>query len=145
MRVVKVLLDAGAQIDAVTNLGETPLLLACYWGELEVARELLNRGATLSRKDNENKTAFEYAHQNRKQSVVEHLLQHYQESIVAEGSLSLHALLRQAKCRDGSIALPMGKLTVEHTISIFSAVAFPSIQRRYQVPPRHGRHQGTLP
>ena len=63
------------------------------------------------------------AYQESKQSVVDHLLQHYQESVVAEeGRLSIHALLREAKYVDGSILLPIGKLTMDHAISILSAV-----------------------
>ena len=51
--VVKVLLDAaGIEIDAVDNFGNTPLLLACSTGKLEVVRELLKQGAGLFKQNN---------------------------------------------------------------------------------------------
>ena len=56
--VVKFLLEAGAEIDAVNNLGSTPLFGACMHGHLDVVRELLMRGANLFKKEHHKQDSF---------------------------------------------------------------------------------------
>ena len=74
-------------------------------------------------KDNSNETAFDHANQNSKQSVVDHLLQHYQELLLKQKAVFRFThCSKEAKYEDGSIVLPIGKLTVDHAISILSAV-----------------------
>ncbi|KAI4519021.1 ankyrin, partial [Schizophyllum commune Loenen D] len=45
LRLARVLLDAGANIDSRTNSGSTPLHYAAQGRHLDVVRELINRGA----------------------------------------------------------------------------------------------------
>lgn len=45
--IATVLLDAGAQVGSLSSNGTTPLLLACYGGQLPLARLLISKGATM--------------------------------------------------------------------------------------------------
>jgi ankyrin repeat protein len=56
-RMVTLLLDAGADINARNRRGETALIIAAYVGAEEVSRVLLARGADATLKDGEGRTA----------------------------------------------------------------------------------------
>ena len=49
--IVKLLLDAGADVDGVSEGGETALFPAAYWARPELVRLLIERGAELNRID----------------------------------------------------------------------------------------------
>lgn len=55
------LLNAGADINARTNNGATPLMLAAQNAKLRLVKFLIARGADPSLKDNKGKTAYDYA------------------------------------------------------------------------------------
>ena len=48
---VKLLLDAGADVNAMDNDGETPLHIASYKGYIEITKLLLDRGADVNARD----------------------------------------------------------------------------------------------
>ena len=54
----KALLGAGADINKLTNDGNTPLMYAANEGKIEVVRELLKRGAKKELKSNNGNTAY---------------------------------------------------------------------------------------
>jgi len=56
---MQVLLEAGADVDAVTDEGESVLHFAAMDGKLDVIRMLADAGATLDLKNNDGKTALE--------------------------------------------------------------------------------------
>jgi uncharacterized protein len=62
-RLITTLIGAGAQIEATTEDGATPLLLAADMGRVEVAVILLNKGAQLLYKDKEGWQAIHWAAQ----------------------------------------------------------------------------------
>ena len=66
--VVAALPDAAAAIDLnhPTNEGNTPLIIASYWGKPEVVRVLLAAGADKDLRDNYGRTALELAIANNK-------------------------------------------------------------------------------
>ena len=59
--VVKDLLDKGAQVDARTYRGYTPLRHAAFNGYTDTARLLLDRGAQVDAMDNDDNTPLHYA------------------------------------------------------------------------------------
>jgi len=61
LRVVKLLLDHGADVRAVNLTGRTPLHLAAFWGRMDVAKALVSAGADLSAEDKYGFTAAEIA------------------------------------------------------------------------------------
>ena len=64
--IVKILIDAGADVDASDNLGNTPLM-ACVVaddapGQSDCARLLIEAGADVARQDEDGNTALHFAH-----------------------------------------------------------------------------------
>lgn len=59
--VVRVLVEAGAEVDAVTTDLRTPLYQAAFKGNLACVRVLLERGADTTMKSTEGKTAADVA------------------------------------------------------------------------------------
>ena len=58
---VKLLIDAGANIEAKDCLGNTPLHFACRIGNIECVKLLVNAGAEIEVKDHFNKTPIDVA------------------------------------------------------------------------------------
>ena len=58
---VRVLITAGANINARDNDGITPLYVAVYLGKLEATKTLVNAGADTSITDSRGRTALDYA------------------------------------------------------------------------------------
>ena len=118
LRAVQVLLDAGANRDAVVlRSGYTPMHAASCYGHLDVVKELCERGASMLRKNRYNRTPLDLAYWCRKDSVVDHLLQQYSQIVFEKhGSQSLHALLKDATFKDNSddVVLPVGTLKTDH-------------------------------
>ena len=61
LEAVKILVKAGAKVEAKDRLGRTPLIRAAYFGHHEVVKLLLNAGADPDVKDNEGRSALHYA------------------------------------------------------------------------------------
>lgn len=66
---VRILLAAGADVEARTEKGWTPLMAAVHAGHMEAARELLNAGADPNAADAEGKTPLIEAAEGKKESV----------------------------------------------------------------------------
>ena len=56
---VKLCLDAGIDIDAVTVAGNTALHYTCMWGALECMAELIDRGAAVNITNNVDKSVMD--------------------------------------------------------------------------------------
>ena len=74
--VVRLLLEHGADINAQSLHGLTPLHSASMEGELEVVRLLLEHGADVAVEKNNGKTALQFADEEGHDEVVELLLEH---------------------------------------------------------------------
>jgi len=71
--IIRLLLDKGADINAVGDGGWTPLHLAAAYGKVEVAGLLINRGAKADAKDNLGRTPLDRARENSRTDMVEYL------------------------------------------------------------------------
>ena len=60
-KVIRTLLDNGADVNALTTYGETALMLAAMRGHTETARVLLINGADVNARDEKGRTALMYA------------------------------------------------------------------------------------
>lgn len=47
LEILRLLLDANAELDAINTAGQTPLILACNGGHTGLAHALLTRGANV--------------------------------------------------------------------------------------------------
>lgn len=70
-KVVTLLLDRHASIDAVDNRGRTPLMIAAENGHAEMVDLLISRGADPALKDKGGKTAFDLAPDERTRAKLE--------------------------------------------------------------------------
>ncbi len=61
LEIARMLLDAGAQIDAVQEGGFTPLMSAAQNGQVEMVRLLLERGADRTRQTEDGRSAYNFA------------------------------------------------------------------------------------
>jgi ankyrin repeat protein len=59
--VIALLIERGAQIDAVDNRGRTALMIAAENGYPAVVEALIRGGADRTRRDNDGKSAFDLA------------------------------------------------------------------------------------
>jgi len=124
--IVRVLLDAGANINSRDSLGGAPLHDACLYGRLNIARELVQRGADICAGNIHGRTPFDMARSARTASlgdgmaVMEYLLQHYRNDIFeSEGRQSLLSILKKGEYSDGSrVLLPIGKVTIDELLSV---------------------------
>ena len=73
--VIPLLLEADAQIDAQSYNGNTPLILASYYGKEAAVRELLKGNPNLDLKDSDG-TALDNARKKNHQSIVDLLVDH---------------------------------------------------------------------
>lgn len=58
---VVLLIEAKANIDAITDTGITPLMNAAWFGCIGAVRLLVEQGANVKAKDNQNRTAYDMA------------------------------------------------------------------------------------
>jgi ankyrin repeat protein len=84
LRIVRLLLDAGAEVNQVDNAGKTPLIHAAERLDAAMCRLLLDGGADASVRDQEGCTAWDYIRMAR------------------EPLIELEALLHEAAADDGA-------------------------------------------
>jgi len=72
----QVLVDHGAEIEAVDNARMTPLLVAASYDQVSVVAYLVSRGANVSARDNAGWTPLAYAVSNRDTELAVFLLRH---------------------------------------------------------------------
>lgn len=90
MSIISLLLDHGADIDAPSTGGDTkhhrqgwcemlefstPIMVACWWGYLDVVKVLVGRGANLSATNMHGLTAFDIANERRHHGILEYLVE----------------------------------------------------------------------
>ena len=70
---IRLLISRGANIKAATKKGETPLMNAARWGNLEHVKLLIEAGADRDRKSNSGQSALDFARQRKHSDVIAYL------------------------------------------------------------------------
>ena len=90
---VKVLVEAGAQVDVQNEEGQTPLHLACLYGCADIVRVLFLARATATISDKEDKAPIYLAAERGHTTIVEFLIDKFKASVFErsnEGSTLMH-------------------------------------------------------
>jgi len=66
---IRALLAAGADVNLPCQNGRTPLITAVFQGAVDLVRLLIGKGADLSAKDEEGKTALDYAEERDERKI----------------------------------------------------------------------------
>jgi len=119
LAIARVLLDAGADIQAKDSNGGTPLHHACRSDQLEVVRELIRRGADIYAMDElGGRTPFDCSNGHL---VKEFLLQHNRQKFFENlGRLSLLTILECGNYRDShdQVVLMIGTVSTDELLSM---------------------------
>ena len=75
LSMIKILLNAGADINRKSCIGSSALYLACFNGNLAIAKELIRRGANIHSLDRLNETPLHVAVKNDHLAIVKFLLE----------------------------------------------------------------------
>lgn len=86
LEIARMLIENGADVDAVQNGGFTALHTAAHNGQIEMIKLLVTAGANPKRKNNKNKTPEDLARENGHIKVVEYLNQYCRTNIISEDS-----------------------------------------------------------
>jgi hypothetical protein len=84
--IVKELLDNGANINASTYLGYTPMMRAAGKGCFEVVKYLVSRGADLTARDNQDLTAIDMAELEGEEEIADYLKGFFQDYVINKHS-----------------------------------------------------------
>jgi ankyrin repeat protein len=69
--IAQLLLNAGANVNALTNRKSTPLHEAACMGHVKIARLLLEKGANADARDDKNQTPLDWCHELKRKSTAE--------------------------------------------------------------------------
>ena len=125
LEAAQLLLDyGGAALEAKDDHNETPLHYASWYNQLEVVKELVQRGADIFAKGADDKTPFDEANLEGATEVAEYLLEQYKEKLwEREGRLSLHAILREAaNLENNKVQLPIGTVTIDEFLTLLVSI-----------------------
>ena len=75
-KVVKLLIDSGADVNDKDRIGNTPLINACIIGDIEIVKLLLDNGADVNAENKWYNTPLTYAKDKHNQQLVDLLIQH---------------------------------------------------------------------
>ena len=84
IEIVKLLLNAGADIDKQDNHGDTALIYAAIKNNIEIVKLLLNSGADIDKQNNNGDTALIYAAYRNNLEIVEILLDYGADEFILD-------------------------------------------------------------
>ncbi len=96
------LIDKGININNQNFRGETPLIISCKNGYTELVEKLLNHGANIGLYDNNNKSALDYAEENKeiKNLLINSLSENVNDNLFYIVKNNLHDLLSTVKIEE---------------------------------------------
>ena len=102
-KLVKRLLDAGADVDALCEEDVTPLMYAAHGGHVKVMKLLIDRGADVKKTDREGGDALEFAVRGKQVEAIEFLLPYASKKQQEAVKRRMH-LVRDAKPKTAATA-----------------------------------------
>ena len=118
--VVRVLAEAGADVNSPGNIGMTPLCQSAFSGQLTTARFLMDLGAEMNTQDDDGATALHHATQNNHLSLVCELLDRHADKTIQTRGLTPLALARQLNHHDIALVLDDSEISDgEKSIRVF--------------------------
>jgi ankyrin repeat protein len=74
---IDVLLLLGIDINEISTIDMTPLSIASQIGDIDLVKQLVEKGAAINKVDSKNKNAIDYANENGHIEIVELLESYY--------------------------------------------------------------------
>jgi len=111
-------------LEAKDENNDTPLHWACCSNKLGVVKELVQRGADIFAKGEDEETPLDQANHREATEVAEYLLEQYKDKVwKQEGRLSLHAILRDTtNLENNEVQLPIGTVTVDQLLTLLLSI-----------------------
>lgn len=103
-KAMKILLEAGANVDAKDNMGLTPFLAAVRAGHLPASQLLLESGADVTVSDSKSKTCLHLAIEKENLEMANFLLQHSGKTLMNIVDIKERAPLHYAAlCKNSEV------------------------------------------
>jgi len=123
LTIVRVLLDAGADVNSTDEYGDTPLHDACSFDHLTVVDELIQHRADIFAVSHDDEmTPWDRAVESDNTVIVSYLLNHYMKAILKRnGHRSLHWIVEQIDgliFENQSFRMALGWMKVEHVTAM---------------------------
>jgi hypothetical protein len=106
---VRRLLDKGADVNAKSGIGWTPLHAAAFCGHLDVVKFLVERGADIDAKDINGETPLDLARREKYQDVVDFLEKTAKDKLEASGTSVMTTVVKSEEPEKSSPILDLSK------------------------------------
>ena len=122
LTIARLLIDAGAELEATDCCGDSPLQTAVYFGQFQMAQQLLAAGANLTQRNTKGETALHIACHRGNVRVLRLLLSHGADPSLRTADSEMVERLQMTPLHTAFVAAAPGLLGVVHELVAGGAV-----------------------